>query len=133
VTMPDLIQPEQPRREFNNYSGNFLSTHLTARSWPLVTSICLVRQRTTIVAYVSLMTKRLKQRCESVWDNSRLRCGFQRTGKAMEQVYQFWWRICREIIGVSRFEYYIFYVLYQFVTYWQIVPLIIIIEQTAVA
>jgi hypothetical protein len=24
-------------------------------------------------------------------------CGFRRTGKAMGQVYQFWWRICREI------------------------------------
>jgi hypothetical protein len=22
---------------------------------------------------------------------------FRRTGKAMEQVYQYWWRICREI------------------------------------
>jgi hypothetical protein len=26
-----------------------------------------------------------------------LRCGFRRTGKAMGQVYQCWWRICREI------------------------------------
>jgi hypothetical protein len=24
-------------------------------------------------------------------------CGFRRTGKAMEQVYQCWWRICGEI------------------------------------
>jgi hypothetical protein len=24
-------------------------------------------------------------------------CGFRRTGKAMGQVYQCWWRICREI------------------------------------
>jgi hypothetical protein len=24
-------------------------------------------------------------------------CGFRRTGKAMVQVYQCWWRICREI------------------------------------
>jgi hypothetical protein len=24
-------------------------------------------------------------------------CGFRRTGKAAEQVYQCWWRICREI------------------------------------
>jgi hypothetical protein len=34
-------QPKQPRREFNNYSGNFLNICLTARTWPLVTSICL--------------------------------------------------------------------------------------------
>jgi hypothetical protein len=26
-----------------------------------------------------------------------LLCGFRRTGKAMGQVYQCWWRICREI------------------------------------
>jgi hypothetical protein len=26
-----------------------------------------------------------------------LSCGFRRTGKAMGQVYQCWWRICREI------------------------------------
>jgi hypothetical protein len=25
-------------------------------------------------------------------------CGFRRTGKAMGQVYQCWWRICREVI-----------------------------------
>jgi hypothetical protein len=24
-------------------------------------------------------------------------CGFRRTGKAMIQVYQCWWRLCREI------------------------------------
>jgi hypothetical protein len=24
-------------------------------------------------------------------------CGFRRTGKAMRQVYQCWWRVCREI------------------------------------
>jgi hypothetical protein len=32
LTMPDLIQPEQPRREFKNYSGNFLNIHLTAQT-----------------------------------------------------------------------------------------------------
>jgi hypothetical protein len=35
MTMPDPIQPEQPRREFKNYSGNFLNIRLTARTWPL--------------------------------------------------------------------------------------------------
>jgi hypothetical protein len=42
-------------------------------------------------------------------------CGFRRTGKAMGQVYQFWW-IYREVNVISRFEY-MFYVLYPFVTY----------------
>jgi hypothetical protein len=32
--------------------------------------------------------------------------GFQRTGKAMGQVYQYWWKICREIHDFFfRFEY----------------------------
>jgi hypothetical protein len=49
-------------------------------------------------------------------------CGFRRTGKAMGQVYQCWWRICREIIVFSRFEYHMFYVLYPFVTYLLTLP-----------
>jgi hypothetical protein len=64
VTMPDPIQPEQPRREFKNYSGDFLNINLTARIWPPVTSICLVCQKHTLMANVWLMTKRLKWRCE---------------------------------------------------------------------
>jgi hypothetical protein len=36
------------------------------------------------------------------------------TGKAMGQVYQCWWRICREINAFSRFEYHMFDVLYPF-------------------
>jgi hypothetical protein len=49
-------------------------------------------------------------------------CGFRRTGKAMGQMYQCWWRICREISGFSRFEYHMFYVSYPFVTYLQTFP-----------
>jgi hypothetical protein len=45
-------------------------------------------------------------------------CGFWRADKAMGQVYQCWWRICREINLLSRFEYHTFYVLYPFVTCW---------------
>jgi hypothetical protein len=33
----------------------------------------------------------------------------------MGQVYQCWWRICREINVFSRFEYHMFYILYPFV------------------
>jgi hypothetical protein len=43
-------------------------------------------------------------------------CGFRRTGKAMGQVYLCWWRICREINVLSRFEYQLFYISYPFVT-----------------
>jgi hypothetical protein len=49
-------------------------------------------------------------------------CRFQCTGKAIEQVYQCWWRICREINVLSSFEYHIFYVLYPFVTYLWTLP-----------
>jgi hypothetical protein len=48
MTMPDPIQPEQPNREFKNYSGNFLNVCLTAQTWPLSISICLVCQKTTL-------------------------------------------------------------------------------------
>jgi hypothetical protein len=44
-------------------------------------------------------------------------CEFRRSGKAMGQVYQCWWRICRELNVFPRFEYHMFYVLYPFVTY----------------
>jgi hypothetical protein len=44
-------------------------------------------------------------------------CGFRRTGKGMGQVYQSWWRICRQINDFSRFEYHMFYFLHPFVTY----------------
>jgi hypothetical protein len=41
--------------------------------------------------------------------NRLLCCGFRRTGKAMGQVYQCWWRICREIhFFFSRFECFMF-------------------------
>jgi hypothetical protein len=35
-------------------------------------------------------------------------CGFRRTDKAMGQVYQCWWRICREIKVLIMFEYHMF-------------------------
>jgi hypothetical protein len=44
------------------------------------------------------------------------------TGKAMGQVYQCWWRNCRDIDVFSRFEYHIFYILYPFVTYLLTLP-----------
>jgi hypothetical protein len=47
---------------------------------------------------------------------------FRRTGKAMGQVYQYWWRICREICFFLWFQCHIFYVLYPFVTYLLTLP-----------
>jgi hypothetical protein len=49
-------------------------------------------------------------------------CGFRRTSKAMGQVYQWWWRICREINVRFRVECHMFYVLYPFVTYLLTLP-----------
>jgi hypothetical protein len=43
-------------------------------------------------------------------------CGFWRSGKAMGQMYECWWGICREINVIS-FEYHMFYVLYPFETH----------------
>jgi hypothetical protein len=49
-----------------------------------------------------------------------LRWGFRRTGKVMEQVYQCWWRICRELnVFFSRFEYQKIYVcIHMWPIYW---------------
>jgi hypothetical protein len=44
-------------------------------------------------------------------------CGLRRTDKAMGHAYQCWWRMCREIHVLSRFEYHLFCVLCPFVTY----------------
>jgi hypothetical protein len=49
-------------------------------------------------------------------------CVFRRIGKMMGQVYQCWWRICREINIFLRFEYHEFYVLYPFVTLFLTLP-----------
>jgi hypothetical protein len=72
MTMPAPIQPEQSGREFKIYSGNFLKNiRLTARTWPLLTSTVWSVKNTTLVANISLMTKRLEQRCRSGRDNSQ--------------------------------------------------------------
>jgi hypothetical protein len=49
-------------------------------------------------------------------------CGFRRTGKAMGQVCQCWWRVCREVNVFSRFDYHMIYVLNPFVTYLLTLP-----------
>jgi hypothetical protein len=58
----------------------------------------------------------------SGWDNSKKFqcCGIRRTGKAMGQVYQCWWRICREInvfFPDSNIIYFKFYI-HLWPTYW---------------
>jgi hypothetical protein len=74
-------------------------------------------------ANVSLMTKRLKRRCGSGRENKRLLCcGFRGTHKAMKQVYQCWWRVCREINVIFQFRISNVFVLYSFVAYLLTLP-----------
>jgi hypothetical protein len=87
--------------------------------FPVYCGNCLSRKAVhKWVANVSLMTKRLKRRCGVAETTvQRLLCsGFRRTGKAMGQLYQCWWRICREInVFFLRFEYHTCYVSFPFV------------------
>jgi hypothetical protein len=57
-------------------------------------------------------------------------CWFRHTGKEMGQAYQCWWRICREVNVLSRFEYNMFYVLYPFVSYLLTLPRTLLISVT---
>jgi hypothetical protein len=70
---------------------------------------------------VALLILQQKQAAETIVKRL-LCCRFRRTGKAMGQVYQCWWMICREINVFSSFEYHIFYVSFPFVTYLLILP-----------
>jgi hypothetical protein len=81
--------------------------------FPVYGGQCLSRKAVqNWVANVSPMTKRLKRRGGSGWDNSQKTSMLRvsRHCKAMGQVYQCWGRICREINIFSRFKYRMFYV-----------------------
>jgi hypothetical protein len=68
--------------------------------FPVYGGKCLSRKAVhSWVANVWLMTKTLKLGSEVVETTVKrlLCCGCRRTGKAMGQAYQCWWRICREI------------------------------------
>jgi hypothetical protein len=53
-------------------------------------------------------------------------CRFRRTGKALGQDYQRWWRICREIIFFLDFIIACFTFLYPFVKYFPTIPRMIL-------
>jgi hypothetical protein len=64
---------------------------------------------------VSLMTKMLKRGAEVAEATVKKTCELRvrRAGKSMEQMYQCWWRICREINvfwGVSNIICFMFYI-----------------------
>jgi hypothetical protein len=61
MTVPDPIHPEQPGREFKNYSEKFLNIRLTPNLAPSDIHL-LDPLKTTSVINVSLM-KRLKRWC----------------------------------------------------------------------
>jgi hypothetical protein len=83
-----------------------------------VGSVCRVKRFTTEWETFSLMTK-LKRSCASGFDNSQKNSvlRFRSTDKAMEQVYQCCWRICREIHVFIGSNIICFYILHPFVTY----------------
>jgi hypothetical protein len=118
MIMLDSIQPEQPSREFKNYSENFLNVRLTARTWALMTSTCLLKK--TLMWQMFHWRRRGWNGGAEVAETTvrgLLCCGFRRTAKRMGHVYQCRWKISRETNVFSKFEYHMFQVLYQFVTY----------------
>jgi hypothetical protein len=92
---------------FPVYAGKFLS-HKTVHSW-----VKKFSQECSKVAYDARPGAEVAETTVKIL----LCCGFQRTGKVIGQVYQCWWRICREINVLPMFEYNMFYVLHPFVTY----------------
>jgi hypothetical protein len=87
------------------------------------------------VADFSLMTKRLKQRCRSGWDNSKK--------ISVRRVSRHWWSDGTSIsvlVGnmssdkclLSTFEYHVFYVLYPFVSYLVTLPCMLKVKRWSV-
>jgi hypothetical protein len=72
MTLPDPIQPEQTRREFKNYSGNSWISALQPGLGPQwLPTVWSATNKNTLMANVFLMTKRLKRRYGSDWDNNQ--------------------------------------------------------------
>jgi hypothetical protein len=92
MIMPDHIQPKQPRREFKNYSRNFLNIRLTAWAWPrsnfhwigLLKNHVGGRCFTDDEKVETEVQKWLRQRSEDFCAE------FRHTGKAIGQVYWCW-------------------------------------------
>jgi hypothetical protein len=106
----------------NNPGENSTGTSWTSSLQPGLDPqwlIRLVRQKTTLLANVSLMRRWSNGGAKVAETTIRrlLCCGSRRTGKAMWQVYQCWMRIWRETNVFPRFESQLFYVLLPFVTY----------------
>jgi hypothetical protein len=104
MTVPDNIQPEQPKRELKKLQWELLEHPSYSPDLALSDFHLFSLLTTTLVANISLMTKRLKRRCGSCWGNSLrlLFCGFRRhTNKAMGEVYQCCWMIDWEINDFS--------------------------------
>jgi hypothetical protein len=82
----------------------------------MVGSVCCVKQFTTESINSLKDVPKVAddaQPCGKVAETTVIRlifCGFQCTGKAMGQAYQCWWRMCREISVVSRFNSHVFYI-----------------------
>jgi hypothetical protein len=98
ITMPDPIQPEQPRIELNNYGASFFNILLAARTWPLMSSICLARKKPP--RRKGFVNDEEVEKEVWKWLRQQLKdfifAGFD-TRVEMRQVYQCRWRICGEI------------------------------------
>jgi hypothetical protein len=116
MKMQDAIQPEQPRQEFKNYSGNFLNICLTAWTWLLVTAVWSAKNHLGDKHFADD-----KEVEKEAWKRPR-----QQSKESMTWVSKCWQSnetsvsmlvedMSRNVL--SRFEYHMFYVLYPFVTY----------------
>jgi hypothetical protein len=102
------------RKMFHAYSGKCLSRK-AVHNW--VVNVSLTRDLKGGAEVAETTVKR------------PVRCEFRRSGKARGQVYQCWWKICRELNVFPRFEYRMFYVLYPFVTYFPTLPRTILLYE----
>jgi hypothetical protein len=120
MTMPDHIQLEHLRREFKNYSRNFLNISLTARTWHLLTSICLVRWKQSRWQIFRWWRRGWNGGGEvaDTTDKNFFAAGF----KAAQNVWILLEYMSRNKCFLSRFEYRTFYVLYPFVAYLLTLP-----------
>jgi hypothetical protein len=123
----DKVRPhiaQVTRREFKNYSGNFLNICLIGLTWPQETSIWLIHWKTTWSQRFRWWRRGWNGGAEMAEETVKrlICCGFWSTGKAIGQVYQCQWRICCETNVFSRSKYDVFYVLYPFVTHLPTVP-----------
>jgi hypothetical protein len=107
MSMPDPIRPEQPRRKFKNYSGDFLSIRLYSPDLAPSDFHLFDPLENHLGGKYFAHDEEVETEVAEITVKRLLCCGFRRTGKAMRQVCQCWRRICREINVFHIFEYHV--------------------------